>query len=57
MTMNDDLKVGKETLKLDIKKKSLTVRANGQRGKSPGMAIKSLTSWVLFKKQGFFQCV
>lgn len=55
--MNDDLKVGKETLKLDIKKKSLTVRANGQHGKSPGMAIKSLTSWVLFKKQGFFQCV
>lgn len=30
MTRNDGLKIGKEKLKLDIKKKSLTARTIGQ---------------------------
>lgn len=49
--------VGKVALKSEIKEKSLTARTNGHSGESPGIAVKSLTSWGLFKKQSFFQCV
>lgn len=54
MTRSDGLKIGKEKLKLDIKKKSLTARTVGQCGKSLGVAVESPTPWGVFKKKDYF---
>lgn len=54
MTRYDGLKIGKEKLKLDIKKKSLTARTIGQCGKSLEVAVKSPTPWAVFEKKDYF---
>ena len=51
MTRSDGLKIGKEKLKLDIKKKSLMARTIGQCVKSLGVTVKSPAPWGIFEKK------